>query len=371
MYPSLLPRMPQLRDGLGVSTPVFGVALLGLGVGGVVGSIVAPRVVGADRTAVGTILAGVALGVAGVGPALAATPVTFALTLAVVGAADAIHDTGMNRLLTGPAETRGVTSRMHGLWSVGALLATAVGAAAAALAIPVAEQMALVAGVAVLLQLLVRGGLHRAGRLRGGGRPAPAAAAPEDPIRRARIRRRALWLLAAAAVGALVVEHATNEWSAIALADGLGATPGIAGLGPVVLAATMVIGRFAGDRIIARLGQQRTALVAGVGIALGVGVALVLAELTGSAVVALVGFGVVGLGAAPVFPLLFLGGEHADGSGVGTAVVSGASRLGLLVVPPAVGWLAAAATPVLALLVVPVGGALLAATLPRALPGRG
>lgn len=372
VYSSLLPRLPEIRDAVGAGEAEFGFALLGMGLGGLLGSALAPRLLRLRGTAAGTVAGGAVLAVAGIAPALASQlGVLFAAFIAV-GVSDAVHDIGMNHLLMGVPSRRSVASRMHALWSIGALVATGLGALAAALGVPVATQMMTVAVVGVAAQAALARGLRVAGTLR----PVPVPAEAPAPVAGSGRRRavaHGLVLLAAAAIAAAFVENGTLEWSAITLRDGLGATVGVAGLGPAVFNATMVLGRLGGDAVIDRLGAARTARLAGGWVAVSVAAALLAARATGAPVVALVGFAAAGLGAAVTFPLLFVAGERVDpsGSGRGAATVSGLARVGFLVTPPLVGVVAEATSLVLAMLVVPVGGVLTAVVLPRVLDRSG
>lgn len=389
-HPSLWPRLPELRDAVGATDATLGLALVGTGVGGVLGALLAPAVarrLGPQRAA--TWMA-VALAVAAIGAGLAPSVVALFAAFALMGLTDGVADISQNHLLfeaqrTGP---RSVASRMHAVWSVGALLGTAAGTLAATVGVGVAAQTAGLAVVATVLagvaaRTLGELGLRRPrGDLPGGGGGAATATvgagpvAPASPAARAPAPRRAggrlrLWaLVVVAGVVAAVVESVANEWSALTLRDGLGADVAVAGAGPTGFAAAMLVGRLAGDRIIDRLGAARTAALGGGAVALGAGGGLAAAAATSSPWPLLAGLAVAGVGTATLFPLMLQAGDQLDATGRGVAAASAAARVGLIATPLAVGAVSQQAGPLVAFVALPVAGLAAALVLPAALRGR-
>ena len=121
---SWLPRLPEIRDRLGIDLGALGLTLALGGLGSLVGSSLSGLVVGrfgARRTAV---VAGAA--VYFVLPLIAIAPVAvvLALVLAGIGFIDAQADVGMNAVGVRVEEAvgRSVMTRLHGLWSLGTLI---------------------------------------------------------------------------------------------------------------------------------------------------------------------------------------------------------------------------------------------------------
>ncbi len=96
-------------------------------------------------------------------------------------------------------------------------------------------------------------------------------------------------------------EGSTLDWSGVLLSERHRLNESQAGYGYAAFAATMSIGRLTGDRIVAMLGS-RTILIGG-GLLAAIG--FMIAATAPNGWVAIVGFGMVGLGASNVVPVLF------------------------------------------------------------------
>jgi MFS family permease len=320
LFATVLPRLPEIKADLALSDGRLGLALLGVGLGGLAGSTASrwllPRV-GSRLLAVGcTVLLALLVPLIGLAPSGAAL---FAVLL-LVGVSDALTDVAMNvsgieaqRRLQRP-----VLSSMHAIWSIGAVLGGLIGSAAAGLRVPVPLHVAAVAVVLACLVLAVaRVVPDHSGA--GEGEPTGARFSP------------ALALLCLLAVCAAVVEDAPASWSAVYLVEHTGAPAGAAGLAFTAFMAAMVAGRLVGDRLVARFGLVQVVRVGGT----AAGLALAGGLLVGTTTAAIVAFGVVGLGAASLFPALFTAAGALPGQGV--AVMNATARLGFLLSPPVVG----------------------------------
>lgn len=379
-HPSLWPRFPEIRDAVGASDATFGLALLGTGVGGILGSILAPRLtrrLGTDRAAtVSAIALALAMITVGIVPSVATLFAAFGL----MGLVDGIADISQNALLfdVQRSGSRSLASRMHAVWSSGALAGTAIGTIAATARVSVLVQAAGLAVVATTLVLVGRAPVARL-RTTAGTYPEvlPTAVAPDpvpgvevDPPHPRRPRARAWVLVAVAGVVVAAVEAVANEWSALTLRDGLGASLTLAGLGPTAYAGAMLAGRLFGDRGIDRFGARRMAQLGGGAVVLGGGLGLALASWLGVPALLVAGLVIAGVGTATLFPLMLAAGDGLDASGRGVAAASLGARAGFLVVPVSVGFLSDRAGPTLAFALLPVAGLLAAVVLPAALARR-
>lgn len=126
------------------------------------------------------------------------------------------------------------------------------------------------------------------------------------------------------------------DWSAVFLREALGAPESTAALGLGAFSACMAAARFGADAATARVGDRRLVTV---GAALGAG-GLALCVAAPGVAVAVVGFGVVGLGFAAVVPSLFRAAARAPG--VGIAAVTSSGYFGFLAGPPLLGFVAEA-----------------------------
>lgn len=365
VFASLLPRLPQIKAQLDLSDAMLGLAMVGGGLGGLVGSVAAPRLMRRIPERWAVVASGLLLAVAGPGPALVATappPVmapaaALGLALVLTGVADATHDVSMNVVALGLQRQRGrsIMGRLHGLWSAGAVLAGACGALAAAHDVPLAVHLAVAGCVAALVQL-------------SAARSLPRVSTPAPPVARARgARRLRPWAgVAVVAVSVAFIEGTAYDWSAIYLREWLDAGPGLAGLAPVAVTGAMLVSRLMSDRWIDRWGAATSARVSGLLVAVGAALGLSVSALTGSPVAALIGFAVVGWTAALIFPLMLMAGERLPGAahGSGVGAVSAVARVGFLISPPVVGVLSEAVGLPWALSVIAIGGLAACITLP-------
>ena len=364
VFASLLPRLPQIKAQLGLGNAAFGFALLGAGIGGLLGSALAPRVLERAPRARTVVVAGLVLSLAGLGPPLvAAAPASAAapalllgIVLLVTGLADAVHDVSMNVVALGLQRARGasIMGRLHATWSAGAVAAGAVGALAAARGVPVVVHLAFAVAVAMAALVLVARALPDPTR-------APEVASPS------RGRLAGVWVvMGTVAVAAGLSEGPPMEWSAIYLRETLGTGPGVAGAAPACFMAAMLASRLLVDRAIDRWGAATVAGAAGALVAVSMTAGLWISSVTGSPVPALVGFAGAGAGCAPVFPLLFVAGERLPvaRNGGGAGAVSALARVGFLAASPLIGATSEGVGLAWALMIVAVGGVLISLSLP-------
>ena len=174
------------------------------------------------------------------------------------------------------------------------------------------------------------------------------------------------------AVGLVVVAHfgdgALESFSSIYLRDLLGSGPLLVGLGIAAVHLAMLVGRLIGSAGLRRFGERRVVVVAGVGAAVGVAVALG----TRATGVAIAGLLLVGFCLSPVVPIAFsLAGRAAPGrGGAAVSLVTVAGHGSLVVAPSLIGLLASWSSLRLALTLV-VGTSLGIAAIGRRLPADG
>ncbi|MYW45698.1 MFS transporter, partial [Streptomyces sp. SID161] len=130
-------------------------------------------------------------------------------------------------------------------------------------------------------------------------------------------------------------EGAMADWGALHLQQDLAASAGTAAAGYACFALAMTVGRLTGSVLLARFGRSRTVITGGTVAAAG----MLLGSLAPSVWAALAGFAVTGLGLANLFPIAVeRAGAVAGPSGV--AVASTLGYGGMLLGPPAIGFMA-------------------------------
>lgn len=130
-------------------------------------------------------------------------------------------------------------------------------------------------------------------------------------------------------------EGSVTDWSALLLTREYLLSAGAAGFGYVAFAFCMTLGRLTGDRIVASLGPLRVLLVGGLICVLG----FWMAGLGRLPFLGLLGFGLVGLGASNIVPVLFsaVGRQRAMPAPVALSIVTIMGYAGFLLGPAAIG----------------------------------
>lgn len=366
---NLLPRYPQIKADLGLTNAAFGTAVAAYPLGALIAGLSAGFLIRrfrSSRVAIGaTLVTALGLLLTGVAPGWLA----LALALFLAGAMDAITDVAQNShgLRVQRLYGRSIINSFHAIWSIGAVTGGAMGAAAAAMGIPLLAHLA-ISGAVFCAAALVS---YR--WLLAGPEPTPDAGDTRDPDGAADAETgvavaaspKALGLVArygillalvVIASGGAIVEDAGSSWSAIYLSGDLGASAFVAGLGFISLQGMQFVGRMVGDSMVDRFGQRAIARLGGVLVLVGMGAALAFPSIPG----AIAGFGVAGFGVATLIPAAMQAADELPGfrPGTGLTIVGWLLRLGFLLSPPVVGAIADASSLRSGLLIVPVAGLL-------------
>ncbi|MFF2524523.1 MFS transporter [Streptomyces liangshanensis] len=289
---SFATRIPWIQDHAGISAGQLGLALAFPAIGASLAMPLAGAIshrFGA-RTALRGLLALWTLSL--ILPSLMPNLYVLCLALFVYGATSGMADVAMNALGV-EVENRldkSIMSGLHGMWSLGALIGSAAGTVAAHLGTDARLHHLVAALVLTALGLL-------ACRRVLDVRSAPDAEAPPHFA----LPPRSALLIGAVGFCAVFAEGASLDWSAVYLRDVLDTSAGVAAASTTAFALTMTVARLAGDRVVDRFGAVRTVRTGGA-LALTGGVLVVLAP---HPLVAMGGFGLLGLGVAVVVPLAF------------------------------------------------------------------
>ena len=335
VFSNWLPRIPEVRDRLGVDNRGLGASLIGGGLGGLVGSFVVAYVLARLGSKLAVTIAATSLAL--LLPLIAVVPSPFALAavLTAMGFSDVINDMAMNTqgVIVQGRLAGSIMHRLHGAWSLGFVMGAGIGWLASAAEISVGAHLS-----AVSVVLLI--GLYSVRSLLISNDPPPPP--PLDAGVGLRSDRRRLYspvviAMAVTAVGVAFVEASPNDWSAVALRDLFDAGR-LTGLGPVVFAGAMLMGRLVGDHVLARIGPER--LVEGALAIAALGAAIVITAPV--LAISLVGFAVWGLGVSVMFPQLYSMAATLPGTatGAGLGAMAIGQRLGFMIAPLAIGAIA-------------------------------
>lgn len=328
LWGSWIGRIPHVAGELDLSERQLGQALVGLAIATVVTLPLAggltTRIGARAVTAGGAVVGAIGLTLVGLAGDVAAL---FGV-LCVLSAGGTAMDVAMNGqgVALESRYGRPIVVGLHGLWSVGALLGTAIAGLTVRAGVPTGRHLVVAAGVVGAVGVLA-------------SRTSDAAEVDRDGPRRVfALPRGRLWLLGGIAFAAALSEGAVADWSGLYLERVLGTGAGVAASGYVVFSATMAVVRLLGDRITARFGRRSVVRYGGLVGAGGTALALLVA----APVAALVGFAIAGVGIAAIMPIAFSSAGDVPGSaqGEGVAAVASVGYAGFLVGPPLIGYLA-------------------------------
>jgi MFS family permease len=341
---SWVSRLPAVRDLLHLTPGELGLLLLCLSAGSVstllASGVIVHRLGPARAVLVAASVMTASLAVAGMTPPI---PV-LAAALVLTGAGTAVWDVAMN--VAGAAVERildrAIMSRFHAGFSLGTVAGAGTGALAAALAVPVAWHLPVVAAAGIAFAAWavrrLRGagvpdaGPHGRGRRRG---PSGVLRAWREP------RTLTIGLMV---LGAAFAEGSANDWLAVGLVDGYHVDHAIAAAGLGIFVTAMTAARMWGPGALRRYGRVAAVRAGALLVALGVGAVVagpqLLAAAGQPAALALAAAGALawGAGAALGFPVGM--SAAADDPGPAAARVSVVSAIGyvaFLAGPPVLG----------------------------------
>ena len=297
---SWAPRIPLVKERLGLLDSEFGIALLGIALGAVPAMLVTARILRRVRDtalcAITTIAFPAAL------PAISITTGLESLTtvLIILGAASGGLDVAMNALATRlQALWRfPVLGRLHGAYSLGVLCGTASAVVATRLNLSIGTHFTavstilLIAAIAALTVLLPRAPHASA--------PAMSAVDDADPAPRGRtVSHRLPISIGVIAIGGFLLEGLITDWSALLLRRDLNADPTIAASVLSLFSIAMFLSRSLSDAVLRRTGARKIVLIAAVVIATSTPLAIAIASVP----LVVVSLTITGLCVGPMFPL--------------------------------------------------------------------
>lgn len=338
-FSNWMARVPAVRDALHFTPGRVGLLLLAVSVGSVLAMPLTGMVVnriGPRATIMsGAVIMCAGLATAGIGAqALTSVPVV-AAGLFALGVGNSGWDVAMNVAGADVEQrlSRSIMPRFHAAFSLGTVVGAGAGALAAAQRLPLSAHLTVIA-IVVLAGALVAAWwvlplLHEPARHEQG-----ASRRDSHPL--------AVWLEPRTLLVGLFVmmlaltEGSANDWLALAVVDGYGASPTVGALGFAVFVAAMTIGRVSGTALLDRFGR-----VAVLRVTIGLAVAGLAIFLTGaSPVTAFAGALLWGLGASLGFPVGM--SAAADDPARAAARVSAVASIGyvaFLAGPPVIGFL--------------------------------
>ena len=323
-----LPRIPDVKAALDVGLFTLSMCFLMLPVGTVIGFFAVPALIARFGQRQLCRWGGAAFILLFVLPALAASPLQLGAALLACGLGVGTIEVAMNAKVpeVEALSERRIMSSCHGFWSIGSMTGALLGGAAAGLNVSFMTQQLVLAPIFAVIAFAVAGAL-----------PEDRPTETHVPTRGLGLPRGILLAVCLMPMGALMVEGAMMEWSALFLRGdvGLGAFQAAAVFAMFEVA--MAVGRLNGDRLIEGFGARAVLGASAAIAALGV---LVFALAPGLAV-AMLGATLTGLGIANIYPLAMSRAAEIPGPNPenNIATVAFAAFTIYLVSPPMIGTL--------------------------------
>ncbi|MHC5904961.1 MFS transporter [Streptomyces sp. S6] len=343
MFAGWVVRIPDIKERTGASASALGLALLCVSGGAVVTMLFTGRLCQRYGSHPVTVVCAVLLSLSIVLPPHAPSVPVLGAVLLLFGAAYGGINVAFNSaavdLVT--ALRRPIMPSFHAAFSLGGMLGAGLGALVAGVLSP-AWHLLLLGVVGLLVTAVAGRTLLRLPPARAAAHDTSAARAPAQesgrPSRPAKAtpRTRRLVIVFGLIAGCTAYgEGALADWGALHLREDLDVSVGAAAVGYSCFALAMTVGRLSGTTLLERLGRSRTVVAGGALAAAG----MLLGSLAPAFWAALLGFSVAGLGLANLFPVAVeradaLAGPH------GVAVASTLGYGGMLLGPPAIGFMA-------------------------------
>ena len=322
--------IPLVQARLAIDPAMLGLALLAAAVGTIVSQpalgILMARTGSRPAAAVFPTLAAIGMGAVIFSPTLPLLFI-FCLTLGVTwGGCNVAMNTQASEVEA--ARGRPTMSSFHAGFSIGSLTGAAAGSLLIAAGLGNGTGAAGVVAFNVVMVLAAVPFLLASEPTKG----APVFVKPN----------RAVFGLGLLAFLAFIVEGGMVDWSGVFLATEKNADPALAAAGFGCFTAMMALGRIAGNGAVERLGRKTLLVAGGALIALGVLVAV----LSPWILLSVAGFGVIGVGAANIVPILMSAAAQTPGMAPSVAIGSVATVMlaGFLIGPPLIGFVSSASS---------------------------
>ncbi|UXY24772.1 MFS transporter [Streptomyces cynarae] len=326
-------RIPDVKEQTGASASTLGLALLGVSAGAVITMTLTGRLCRRFGSHPVTVVCAVLLSLSVALPPLTHSAPALGAVLLVFGMAYGGINVAFNSAAVDlvAALRRPVMPSFHAAFSLGGMVGAGLGGLVAGSLSPTRHLLGLT--VTGLLVTAVAGPTL----LRQRPPEPPDRVRPEDaaPHRLGTRTRGLVTVFGLIALCTAYGEGALADWGALHLEQDLDAHPGVAAAGYSCFALAMTVGRISGTTLLERLGRVRTVVAGGATASAG----MLLGSLAPSVWAALLGFAVTGLGLANLFPVAVERAGALAGPG-GVAVASTLGYGGMLLGPPAIGFMA-------------------------------
>jgi len=323
-----VPRIPEIKTANELSDTQFGLVLIASSIGAVLGAQLSGRAIHrfGSRPVFFVAQIVVPVGVAIMG--LSITPLVLVVGLFFMGFGYAALDVAGNAqavAIENHLKRRYITS-FHGMWSVGTLATTLLGAGLAFYISP-RDNLLWVAGVGLIVFIVTSRYLLAPDLDNHSGEEDTKSSMPW-------FGKAAwpLWILGIGATGTFIAEGAAADWAALLLRDEMGVEIGYYASAFATFALAMILSRFLGDSWLERFGPYQVVRFLGV-VGGGLWGVLMLSGIWLSSdfpllgvILVNTGFFFAGIAIGPIFPAFILGAANLKG----VAPSVGIARIGVI-----------------------------------------
>ena len=349
---SWVSHIPLLKERLELNDQMLGFALLCAGMGALGTMWISGWLMSKFGSRKIAILSGIFFPISLIGPGIATSFWSLAVSLLLLGACNGLMDIAMNSQAASyeGLVRKPVMSSFHAFWSLSCWCGSLCGSVFLAAPAWTWAHLPLITLVGVSLTLFARRGLLRT---EPGTSGAPVLSFP----------RGILAVFGLLCLLVMMTEGAVADWAGVHLRMSYHVSEYMTVFGYNAFALFMTIGRFAGDAL-ARSFGRKTVIV---GSAVVSGICMGFAALAPTPWISIGAFGLAGFGIANLVPLLFsLAAKRAGGEvEQATSSVFATGYLGFLIGPPLVGFISSRTTLPIAILSLAGGLFVVAATILR------
>ncbi len=327
---SIYPRLPEIKKAMGVEEGILGLALIGAPIGTLFAlSFASPFIekIGFRRMLLTGIPAAALFYAMAV---FTTTPFMFFLLLIpaglAIGCLEIVINVEADRVEA--VQKRRIMNRAHSFWSFGFFIAGITGATFAHLGVaPRWHLIIVLACVSIIVFYMLRDFT-----------PAPSREETEQPAKGFAIPSKPILILVIITLPAMLMEGAGIDWSAIYMDSTFSSSAFIAGIAVAVVTLSQGITRYFADSFVEKYSPITVGRV--LLLCMAAGILLVLFPV--SALVSLIGFGILGIGTSVLFPLaMSAAAQRTDRPAtVNVAALAQISFVAFLAGPPILGFVA-------------------------------
>jgi MFS family permease len=327
-FASWASRIPDIKTKLHLSEAELGSILLALPIGQLLTMPVSGRLVTryGSRTILSLAILLYALELTNLGWVTQGWQL--AIALFIFGVVGNLSNISVNTqgILAEKIYERPIMTSFHGAWSIAGFTGALIGLLMMNLGLPPRTHFFIVAALVFIIVFSARRYLI------------PGTTGPAEKKKFFSKPEGVLVQLGIIAFCCMAAEGAMFDWSGVYFKEVVEAPHSLVILGYASFMIMMAMGRFAGDRIIARVGRKKTLQYSGIFILTGLMIAVLFPYL----ITATLGFLIVGFGVSSVIPTVYSTAARSTkiAPGMALAAVSSVGFLGFLMGPPLIGYIA-------------------------------